>query len=1035
MDLDKFRRTRPYASQLYGIYQPLLGWKSRQQARRISDGLRAVYIRSIKDLPLQRTVYALAETSPRTAAPAQASTAPIAFGRGLAPFGSAVGRKSLDAIGPVSASAIRAKLSKASVTERLAEITTELRGAGAADVTQQIEEETQAADWLVALGEAADDRQLQLLMASPRTKAATVAELMVDMRWITELLDPAHSELMQACISPIGLVHLYRQYFFEFDSFLGPSVQHIWMSPGSTLELIEVSTRKVLQERQIEQASESLEKSEKSSSLEDELSEAQKQENSQNTKIGVSLSNTLNVGPAFINNSTNVSSSLNYDTTSTRSREQTHRSRRNQSEQTATELKQSYKSVFRTLTEDTDTQSKRYVLANSTDKLLNYELRRKMRQVGVQLQDVGSYLCWQTYIDDPGRELGIADLVHVAQPADLSQVADPVRPPPVGEYADPPFTVQWTWKSNDDRWRVGMRVITTKLVTPQPGFVYSRSEVRIVSGEPWAFGTWPQGDMPDNARQTVAYQKGNMAPDSLTIPATQIPAPNGATERNITMIFIGMMIYREMGDDDEHPFTLEVTVYYKPSQQNLADTEARYLKAVDEATEEKKRLYADAVFKSARDRIKAASNLQPRKFEDLREEERIVVYRNLIRKLLDVAGVKSPTSQIRHVFAELVQSIFDVDQMLYFVAPEWWQPRPLPDELPQPVQGDTSFALADGLTRQVGWNGPQSARHDNYYVTEESAPAKMGSSLGWLLQLDGDTPRNAFLNAPWVKAVVPIRDGMELRALGWLSDDAIEGSDGLTALYAARDDAERAAILATLRAFSFADAGLNARYAQLDPASLTIRDAIHAIIARLQAKSAKGRAVAMNPNAQPGEVMGALPVDQVFEFGFAPIDGFKAEQTEPFDIFDQWIETVPTDQIVPVEVRYDPVTGAMIDTEGETEPGTGTGTGPVPVAGGPIYLQIADQTQRLAATDIIDRIRTIMPGVQVEDGIDLEPSSSPDGTEVRYFHPADLTLAAAVAGCVQDVLSSGPSLTRITNVPVTVSAGTVEVWIGRNQAL
>ena len=71
------------------------------------------------------------------------------------------------------------------------------------------------------------------------------------------------------------------------------------------------------------------------------------------------------------------------------------------------------------MTETTDVTSRRYTIRNATPKLVNYELRRKMRQVGVQLQDVGTQLCWQTFVDDPGRELGIAELVHIAQPADL----------------------------------------------------------------------------------------------------------------------------------------------------------------------------------------------------------------------------------------------------------------------------------------------------------------------------------------------------------------------------------------------------------------------------------------------------------------------------------------------------------------------------------------------------------------------------------------------------------------------------------------
>src|SRR5262249_30654828 len=53
--------------------------------------------------------------------------------------------------------------------------------------------------------------------------------------WLLEMFDPARSDLLRAAISPIGILHLHRQYFFEFDSFLGPPVQHVWLSPGSSV--------------------------------------------------------------------------------------------------------------------------------------------------------------------------------------------------------------------------------------------------------------------------------------------------------------------------------------------------------------------------------------------------------------------------------------------------------------------------------------------------------------------------------------------------------------------------------------------------------------------------------------------------------------------------------------------------------------------------------------------------------------------------------------------------------------------------------
>ena len=50
-------------------------------------------------------------------------------------------------------------------------------------------------------------------------------------------------------LSPVGSVHLFRQYFFDLGTFLGEPVEHVWLAPGTTIELIEVSTRKTIIER------------------------------------------------------------------------------------------------------------------------------------------------------------------------------------------------------------------------------------------------------------------------------------------------------------------------------------------------------------------------------------------------------------------------------------------------------------------------------------------------------------------------------------------------------------------------------------------------------------------------------------------------------------------------------------------------------------------------------------------------------------------------------------------------------------------
>ena len=124
----------------------------------------------------------------------------------------------------------------------------------------------------------------------------------------------------------------------------------------------------------------------------------------------------------------------------------------------------------------------------------------------------------------------------------------------------------------------------------------------------------------------------------------------------------------------------------------------------------------------------------------------------------------------------MLDAIFDIDRMLYFAAPEWWKPR----RRSKLIGAAAPYPF--GPDKVVG-SEPQHV--DDYYVTSNSQPARLGSSLGWLLQLDGDDMRNRFLNAPWVRAVVPVRPGKEAAALEWLKNAAVEGSEGLGEKYVA----------------------------------------------------------------------------------------------------------------------------------------------------------------------------------------------------------------------------------------------------------
>jgi hypothetical protein len=96
---------------------------------------------------------------------------------------------------------------------------------------------------------------------------------------------------------------------------------------------------------------------------------------------------------------------------------------------------------------------------------------------------------------------------------------------------------------------------------------------------------------------------------------------------------------------------------------------------------------------------------------------------------------------------------FEVDSGFVYTHPAWWKPRFKP--------------------------GAAGTEPPAYEITADSEPAPLGSSLGWLLQLDGDDRRNEFLNSPWVRACLPVRPGREREALDWLARH-VEGSFGYT---------------------------------------------------------------------------------------------------------------------------------------------------------------------------------------------------------------------------------------------------------------
>ena len=944
-EIDRFKGTLPYASELFGIYQPLLGWKSKQTSdrfeRQIAPAYEAVGNRFLTAIasPVQVAVrdFTRGAEGRRRAFFDVENLAPVSLDRQgprvAASVQSGIAQLLAERVGDEPPTDWGDVVNYDLMKEQLDELQNLVQDPDALERHPAVKVYVES--FVDSLG---PDRDLQRVLTAFFDKEARTAGYLVFLAQhtpsaLTQLFYPQQVDALtamtrvdpllsfgdgayRAVLSPIGIIHLYREYFFEFDSFLGPPVGHVWLSPGGTVELVEVNTRKVLTERTFESSLETIQRQESSLTTQDDIADAVKEDNSSDVKFGVT--NTAKYSVKVFEDTATASFSL--DQAKKTSRETTHKRMRQQSEKLSSEIKRNFKTTFRTSTEVTDTTSRRYVIANDSPRLVNYELRRKMRKVGVQVQDIGVQLCWHTFVDDPGKALGVGQFVHMGEPpemADLVHPDQPVAPGPQSEEFS--FVIPFVGLDTDD---------TDNAYTDG-----SETEVGIADSTEHIEPNFPQKVSFKSPGYTLADVTITTMGDDAKISARDIASTEGSSAGSFT----AHLDYVNWHGRDV--VNAKATLVWAPTQASVDAATAAYNTKMGEYTAEKARRFKEAFLKASRERIELASQIEPRPATTLREEERTVVYRRLIRQLM---GVGTPEDS-RHVISELVRSIFDVDKMLYFVAPEWWVPRlhrsaqHLGEEVkaPKPPSGGGSGTITtpsgaglrtnlltsvkDAMIRPsslvaellgegappagttipsqniVDWGGGRDAGRDNYYITEKSEPAKLGSSLGWLIQLDGDDLRNAMLNSPWVKAVIPIRIGKEKAAISWLRQAHVEGEDGLSAEYAAApDDPPELQSTATH--------------------TVTVQEALEYLIGQIDAYDENARTPVVPNPADPEDssnhFAGSMPTEAVFENGFYPLQGgvrFNQDGTDQ-TIFSQWTEILPTDQVAAVEVEYDPVT-------------------------------------------------------------------------------------------------------------------------------
>ncbi|MFG3506921.1 hypothetical protein ACGF5F_15560 [Streptomyces sp. NPDC047821] len=691
-----------------------------------------------------------------------------------------------------------------------------------------------------------------------------------------QALAQRYKDAAGGALSPVGLVNLFREYFFEFDTFLGTPAGHIWVSPGGTVEVVESSTRRTLVEKVTEQAEETTRRTEESLTEQSDVADAVKEDNSSDTKLGVSATGGVNAKIYHAD----VSASFSTQNTVKRGSETTHKHTRTQTAKATSEIKRNFKTTFKTVTETTDTSSRRYVLNNTGDELVNFELRRKMRKVGIQLQHIGTRLCWQIHLPDPGRELGLGDMVHVVQAPDLSSLKKPEEiPAPENKQIPFHFDIEFRHDSgpDDEAEETYLPHPTNHCRGLHENNVPLLDEVDDTIQ--FCFDR-PLPPVPEGYRfSQIASLDKHGAQVTFADPQVDV-------DKNIVTL---RLTYANFQGRKSLPF--DAVLLYVPTQDAKDKVQKLNDKAKAEYQEEVRRIQHAAYGEAVRERLRMVSSLRARPAEDLRSEERRTVFRKLIRKLPGDQFPQDPANpHPPYLEAGQIQQYFDVDEMLYFVAPDFWRPGPVSTPTatstgrypvppleepvapgggaPLPLAGQT---VAGWYSRAERYQSPEEWRV-NYLISEQTQPAPLGSSLGWLIQIDADERRNEFLNAAWVKAVLPIRPGQERAALAWLAK--VEGEAGFDLPYALQDD---------------------------DPDAY--RDKTVGQVLELLADHLQSLA---------GENFDqALAAEKVFENGFDPLEG-GFRPAEPYQVFDQWVEVLPTDQVVAVQVKYDPKSGQQL---------------------------------------------------------------------------------------------------------------------------
>ncbi|MFX1369646.1 MAG: hypothetical protein ACFFAY_13705 [Promethearchaeota archaeon] len=513
---------------------------------------------------------------------------------------------------------------------------------------------------------------------------------------------------IEEALSPIGVAHFYKQYYFNSEEGFGPIEEAFTIAPKETLEVVYEKTRKQTHEEIVEIGSEVInEEAEEVKNL-DEVSDKVSNMIQRDTSASMSADVSGGIGVW----SFGASAGASIAASSQRSTESISRRLKEVTKRASERITKTYSIKTRDIEEITEVNLTRRVISNDGAEPISYGLRRILRRVQVKIQDLGPRLVWQLYVQAPGSGLARSRFVHFreAEPISVPEIPPGVPPRPKGGTDTGSTSSEVAWSSSKETYYVTVVIQT--------------GADRIVTGVSI-----------DSITDLEGGGKGDTAPS----PRNDVQwNPEWDESTRTYSVNIGIL------PGDAFSVSIDYTYSWDPSQAVLDEWENQRQQAVAAITQE----LMEEQFEREKTLITERSKIRKRPANELRQEER---YEVINRMVSEIFGRGDDPSEPAPLEIEYFHRYFDIGGMFIYTHPSWWKPR----------------------YSSVSTNFQRPA----YEITAESETAPLGSSLGWLIQLDGDNRRNEFLNSPWLRICLPMRPGRERETIQWLAKH-VEGEVG-----------------------------------------------------------------------------------------------------------------------------------------------------------------------------------------------------------------------------------------------------------------